>query len=1175
MTKHRVEEIREKLDALDAQPDEGTDSTEKVKLLAELAYALCRSAPEEAEGHARQALALADRMGFKKGSAESRLTIGTSYLVRGRYAEALEFYDESLRICDEIGDQRSAASCYSNIGLIHRNRGDHEQALAWHLKALRIKEELGDRPGIARAYNNIGIIYDERSDYSHALDYYHRALQLFEDLGDRQGVALSYNNIGIVLEAQRDRARALDYYHRSLRAKDEIGDRKGVASSYMNIGTLYEDQEDYERALDYCLKATAIFEELGDRRGVADSHNHIGHIHTRLGRLDSALHHLEEGLALAQEIGTRDCEATSYEYLSELHEARGDSEQALACHRRYSELRERVFSDTNAERIAQMEVRYESDKKEKEAKIYRGIFENTVIGMYRIAPNGCVLMANSALVGMLGYSSFADLAEHGLHFERCDSQNLAPDFRERLERDGVVLGSESVWPRRDGTSLCVRESARAVKDEAGNVLYYEGTVEDITERKRTEDALRESEERYRDLFENANDLIQSVGPDGRLLYVNRAWLEALQYEEQEVLGRSVLDIIHPESRAHCMEILQRVLSGEKIDRVEAAFVRKDGSRILVEGSINCAFADGRPVATRAIFRDITESKWAVEALHREREAFGIIAEAATHGTSVSDLCHRIVAALVEILGFDFGTVRLYDEKQQILRPIAAVGLSEDDLRVKFHPQALDDARHVSALVARTSEAVFAPDVNEHEIARTHKGRLDDLRVGSLISWPILGSGRKLLGVVHLAGHRPKHMPKEDRSFFETVAGMLASVVERRLAQDALRESEERFRELVQRQGEGIAVVDEAEHFTFANPAAATVFGVHPGELLGRNLSEFMDPDTFAFVHSQTEARRRGETSTYDVEIVRPGGERRQIVVTATPRLDAQRRFVGTFGIFRDITERKRAEDALRRAHDELEERVRERTADLAKSNKALRAEIAERSRAEEELRTSRQELRDLSAHLQSAREAERTVVAREIHDELGGALTALKFDLSWLTKRLRKDQAALLKKLCSMGELLDVTVRTVKRISARLRPALLDDLGLMAAIEWEGQEFERRTSIRCDITMDIDDSALNQDVATALFRIFQETLTNVARHANATKVTGSLHERAGKFLLGISDNGVGIRERDLHDPKAFGLIGMRERARLLGGELAIRGAEGKGTTVTVSVPLDRSDVRDD
>jgi PAS domain S-box-containing protein len=433
---------------------------------------------------------LAERTGFKKGIAESSMVMGISYWSKGDYDKSLECYTKSLRICAETGDRKGVASCYSNIGNIRKNQGDYERALEYHIKALKIKEEIGYKPGIAKSCNNIGIIYDEWKEYDQALEYYFRALRLFEELGDKQGIALSYNNIGIVFESQGDPARALEHYQKSLGIKEEIGDEKGIADSFMNIGTLYDEQKEYEPALEHCLKALDIYELIGDKRGVADSNNHIGRIHTRLERYDSALVYLKKGLGFALEIGTKDREMDSYKYLSDLFQAKGDFEQAFAYQRKYSELRENIFSDISAEKIAQMHVRYETDKKEKEKEIYRGIFENTVIGIYRITSEGRILMANSALVSMLGYSSFDELAQHNLHDVRYDSEHLHFGLSEYLKDKEVVLGLESLWFRRDGTSLFVRESSRTVRDESGNVLYYEGTVEDITERKRAEEELR-------------------------------------------------------------------------------------------------------------------------------------------------------------------------------------------------------------------------------------------------------------------------------------------------------------------------------------------------------------------------------------------------------------------------------------------------------------------------------------------------------------------------------------------------------------------------------------------------------------------------------------------------------------------------------------------------------------
>ncbi len=230
-------------------------------------------------------------------------------------------------------------------------------------------------------------------------------------------------------------------------------------------------------------------------------------------------------------------------------------------------------------------------------------------------------------------------------------------------------------------------------------------------------------------------------------------------------------------------------------------------------------------------------------------------------------------------------------------------------------------------------------------------------------------------------------------------------------------------------------------------------------------------------------------------------------------------------------------------------------------------DINERKQAEERLRTSHEQLRSLSAHLESVREEERTRMAREIHDELGQILTALKIDLSWLTKRFAKGQESLLEKTESMYELVDTAIQTVQRIAAELRPGVLDDLGLTAAIEWQAGEFEKLTEIKYEFSSNPKDIVLDQDRSTAIFRIFQETLTNVVRHANATKVKVSLKEEVGKIVLSIRDNGKGIGKKQISDPKAFGLVGMRERARFWGGEVKISSTLGKGTTVAVSIPL--------
>lgn len=236
--------------------------------------------------------------------------------------------------------------------------------------------------------------------------------------------------------------------------------------------------------------------------------------------------------------------------------------------------------------------------------------------------------------------------------------------------------------------------------------------------------------------------------------------------------------------------------------------------------------------------------------------------------------------------------------------------------------------------------------------------------------------------------------------------------------------------------------------------------------------------------------------------------------------------------------------------------------------RALReaAERRERRRAEERLRESHEQLRALSLYLQRVREEERIRIAREVHDELGQSLTGLKLQLTWLAGRLPENLAALREHTETMSQRIDETIQTVRRIATELRPGVLDSAGLLAALEWQAQQFETQTGIRCRVTSAVKDTLWDQDLNTAFFRIFQETLTNVIRHAQATQVDVLFMETGHALVLEVRDNGRGITEAEVHNTKSIGLLGMRERAALLGGEVFLQGEPGKGTAVTIRIP---------
>jgi signal transduction histidine kinase len=245
---------------------------------------------------------------------------------------------------------------------------------------------------------------------------------------------------------------------------------------------------------------------------------------------------------------------------------------------------------------------------------------------------------------------------------------------------------------------------------------------------------------------------------------------------------------------------------------------------------------------------------------------------------------------------------------------------------------------------------------------------------------------------------------------------------------------------------------------------------------------------------------------------------------------------------------------------------------------ALRRALAEagekskRRAAEDALKLLAGQLRALAGRLQSTREEERLRISREIHDELGEALTSQKLGLMWIRQRLNSLEQAdtlgpVFEKIDFLRSSVDGTAGRVRRLCTELRPPILDDLGLPAAIEWQAREFQSRTNIPCEIIENVEDLELEGQAAVAIFRIFQEILTNVARHANASRVTVKVKVQAGAFLLEVSDNGRGISPEKMNGDGSLGLVGMRERLLLLGGSLQLQGTPGRGTIVTVNVPL--------
>jgi len=366
--------------------------------------------------------------------------------------------------------------------------------------------------------------------------------------------------------------------------------------------------------------------------------------------------------------------------------------------------------------------------------------------------------------------------------------------------------------------------------------------------------------------------------------------------------------------------------------------------------------------------------------------------------------------------------------------------------------------------------------------------------------------------------------------------------------EVLRESEERFRAAFEKGAIAMAVTAPDGKMLKVNAAFCEMSGFSEEELIDHRFAEITHPDDLEVNLAGIQRVVSGEAPSFRMEKRYIHKDGSLIWADMSTSLVSNAQGVPLYIVthIQDITERKHMEEALKKAHDGLELQVIERTS---------------------ELKIARDRLRNLNAHLNTIREDERTRIARDIHDELGQTLTAMKMELSWVRNKYI-DDASIYNKIGSLLDRLNETILSVKRICTELRPSLLDDFGLVAAMQWQGSEFQERTGIKCEVIEEPSGIELGSQMSTVLYRIFQESLTNVSKHAQATKVTAILVKCDKHVTLEVMDDGKGITDEHFSKPQSFGLIGMRERVHAWGGEVEITSTQGGGTTITVMMPLD-------
>jgi PAS domain S-box-containing protein len=670
---------------------------------------------------------------------------------------------------------------------------------------------------------------------------------------------------------------------------------------------------------------------------------------------------------------------------------------------------------------------------------------------------------------------------------------------EQVRQGEPYLARELVRKRKDGTLVYLSASSASIHDAEGRVVASFALFQDVTERKLADEEIKKTNAQLRTLINTIPDMVIFKDIAGRHVIVNRAVEENTGHSAGDIVGRTVEDLMPPGPAAACRQSDEAAMRQTVPTRAQERMIREDGKETYLD-MVKAPMIDqeSKVVGLVAIGRDITDRHRMEEALRNSEANYRSLLEQASDGIAVIDPRGRYLdvnSRMCDMLGYS-----REEFFQLTITDVVAPGEMS------------------TASPSRLPELLEGKTVINERLMRRKDGSTFPME----ISAKMLPDGR-LCGI---------HRDITERKQVEEVlkATMLKA-----------KEEKARSEAIISAIGDEMVIIDAGFKILFQNKCAIDNIGDHTGEICHKafeNKDAVCEgcPVASSFADGQVHRGERVAESVLGTMY---------LDITASPLTDTSGKVIAVIEMVKDITERKRAEEALRRSHDELDILVKERTAELTMLN---------------------EQLRDLFAYIQNMREKERTIIAREIHDELGQALTALKIDLSWLKRRLPAEKKPLAEKILSMSELIEATIEAVKRISMELRPGILDHLGLPAAIEWQAGEFQKRTGIRCDIFYEHEDIELDRERSTTIFRVFQETLTNVARHAKAKKVTVTLEEEAADVVLRVEDNGKGISEIHLSDPKSLGLIGMRERVYFWGGKLDIRGTRNKGTEVTVRIP---------
>ena len=741
-----------------------------------------------------------------------------------------------------------------------------------------------------------------------------------------------------------------------------------------------------------------------------------------------------------------------------------------------------------------------------------------------------------------------------------------------------------------------------LKDAKGNVTGLIAMVHDITNRKEIQKELEDSNERFNLVAKATNDAVWDWNIEENKIWGNEVFSQLYNIPlGTEISYEVFVQKQHPHDKIAIDENLrQAIRQKQSLVTKQFRFLLNEKDTLILNNRANIIYDNkGNPIRMLGAMQDITPQ------INNEQQ---IILE--------KELSDSIINSLP-------GIFYLYNKKGDFYRWntnfLKVTGYTIEELKNLSLINLFSKEQHAD-VIAKVKN-VFSKGEDFVEAFLLNKD-------GEKI--PYYFTGR----IIQYEGE-------------SCLMGVGIDISERVKSQQELAQSEERYRTIIEQASDGIFISDLSGKYLDVNTNGVRLSGYTKDELLNLSVYDLIPVEDIDKNPVKFQEILTGNVAINERVLKRKDGSLREIEVSA--KLLADGRYLG---IVRDITTRKRAQEALRLSEEKYrllfnqnpmpmfmvelpdrkfidvniaaidfygynkEEFLRMTSNDIRPDYAAyelkdfdftnetgvhnagiwdhkkndgtivrvniiahnilyegkdvrlvLANDVTEKVKAEEELIKSHEALRQLATHLEKVRETERTLIAREIHDELGQQLTGLKMDISWLNRRLKNQDAEVQQKITETILLIDTTVKTVRRIATELRPSILDDLGLLAAMEWQSEEFEKRFEIACIFGSNVTDVKINPDQATGVFRIYQESLTNVLRHAEATEVIVNLQIKDQTLVLTIRDNGKGFIAKEIENKKTLGLLGMKERTTLMGGTYEISSQPGEGVSVIIVVPL--------